>query len=323
MHQSKGLYDDLELLIYDDRVLNGEITALTLGTGENVSPEFAAFLTRPWFARALNTFAKPKVLELFSFENLALALSTLLPARTLEDKILLSEAARKWCLDLNLDDPWIHDAAVFSLGYTVAPVATEEDLVVEDVQRHRCRFRPVNYKRVNQWVGKITPEEESKRLSDFRKFGRMVWQPEYDFVNVPIYFDHLKPLRELVYDDNGDPYGEFEDDGWLTSFDPRTEKVKAVTDRVLETLRPRVQAAVEAIAAADREHHGDLPAVEFRSPRPFEWLVRYQVLGETYSGIARSESITPANVRKAVLKAATLAGLTLRSPDRGGRPKKA
>jgi hypothetical protein len=58
------------------------------------------------------------------------------------------------------------------------------------------------------------------------------------------------------------------------------------------------------------------------------WLVRYQLLGETFTDIARRERPADAensgrkSVTEAVRRAASLVGLTLRAPDRGGRPRK-
>lgn len=61
--------------------------------------------------------------------------------------------------------------------------------------------------------------------------------------------------------------------------------------------------------------------------RDFEWLVRYQVRGESYPTIAKDlpaahREAPQSTVRAAVVTLARTVGLTLRSPGRSGRPRK-
>ena len=151
--------------------------------------------------------------------------------------------------------------------------------------------------------------------------GWLHWTPTHKEIQLPVYLDSLKHPPQ-VFDD-----GEWEDDGWFGTFDPRTESIEAATKRLLETLRPRVRRALEAIAAEDRELNGALASVQFRTPVVFEWLVRFQVLGHSRGDIARElaaarrqrdpkwaggEDHYKSNVGKRIREAAELVGLTLR-----------
>lgn len=99
-----------------------------------------------------------------------------------------------------------------------------------------------------------------------------VFTPMHKIIDVPVYLDDLKyPPRQFEGI-------EQDDDGWLDTFDPRTEDVDAATDRLLETLRPRVRHALASIVAQDRELNGTQLPVTYRSPAAFEWLVQFQVL---------------------------------------------
>jgi len=63
-----------------------------------------------------------------------------------------------------------------------------------------------------------------------------------------------------------------------------------------------------------------------RAPRKsaaehFEWLVRYQVLGDSYRAIADDVGRDVQTVREAIDSTCRLIGIPLRPPEKGGRPK--
>jgi hypothetical protein len=151
--------------------------------------------------------------------------------------------------------------------------------------------------------------------------GAMKWGPIHKQVHIEVYLDDLKHPPILMHDEAGEPYGELEDDGVIGSFDPRTEDVKHATERLLEALRPRIRARLEAVEIEDRELNGALSPVRFRSPDAFEWLVRYQILGESRGAISRATGADKSQVSRAIKDAATFIGLTLRK-EKPGRPKK-
>ncbi len=61
---------------------------------------------------------------------------------------------------------------------------------------------------------------------------------------------------------------------------------------------------------------------DVRNFERFEWLVRYQVCGESFNKIAETEFTSRQAVRDRVKETAEWCGITLRKPGKPGRPKK-
>ena len=100
--------------------------------------------------------------------------------------------------------------------------------------------------------------------------------------------------------------------------------------RPVEAL-PTVETRAEFLKRA-REHWAarealairwGLPASQIKTnPDHFGWLVNYQLLGRSFSEIARNVGRTLPPVKRAISDTARLLGLRLREPDRAGRPKR-
>lgn len=125
--------------------------------------------------------------------------------------------------------------------------------------------------------------------------------------NTPVYPVYLDDLK-LDPDEAGfDMYG------------PRKESVRQAEARIIEALRPRLRRALESIAAIDGQENATVEPIAFRKSTAFEWLVRFQVLGESRAAIAKADAVDRAGVTRAVNDTARLIGLTLRM-EKGGRP---
>lgn len=143
--------------------------------------------------------------------------------------------------------------------------------------------------------------------------GAFMYIPEHLHVHQSVYLNHLKN-PDIVLDD-----GVLEDDGLLAMFDPRTETVDDAVQRLMPKLETRLRRALEGIAAADRKLNDAYPPITFRSATAFEWLVRYQVLGESKRAIAKADETDHSHVAREVNRIAALIGMTLRE-SKGGRP---
>lgn len=141
------------------------------------------------------------------------------------------------------------------------------------------------------------------------------YAPSHEQIYIPVYLDALKH-PDVVLDD-----GELEDDGDFGDFDPRTQTVEAAVKRLMPALEARLRRALEHIATEDQTLNGAMPPLAYRSATAFEWLVRYQVLGETKAGIARTDNKDRRHVVREINRAAALIGLTLRE-SKGGRPRR-
>lgn len=130
----------------------------------------------------------------------------------------------------------------------------------------------------------------------------------------PVYLDDMKYPESAEYD-------EYWASGEIGTFDPRSETVAAGLKRLLPELESRLRHALESIADEDRVLNGAQRSKHYRNKTAFEWLVRYQVLRESFSRIADSAGTDYRNVSRQVKEAARLIGLTLRARDLGGRPQ--
>lgn len=126
-------------------------------------------------------------------------------------------------------------------------------------------------------------------------------------------------MAHLLHSD--DEYDEWPGDADIGSFDPRAETIDQAVKRILPVLERRLRYGLQTIKEQDKI--GDtVPARPLPSRQHFEWTVRYQVKGETIRQIADSEDVERKTVSRAVRNVAQLIRLTLRDPDKGGRPKK-
>lgn len=130
----------------------------------------------------------------------------------------------------------------------------------------------------------------------------------------PVYLDDMKYPDSAGYD-------EYWESGEIGTFDPRSETVAAGLKRLLPELETRLRHALESITDEDRVLNGAQRSKHYRNKTAFEWLVRYQVLRESFSRIADSVGTDYRNVSRQVKEAAKLVGLTLRARDLGGRPQ--
>lgn len=108
------------------------------------------------------------------------------------------------------------------------------------------------------------------------------------------------------------------DEAGFDMYDPRSEDVDDATKRLLNALQPRVRRALEAVAAEEREITGSLAPVAYRTPRAFEWLVRYQVLREDMDEIAEAVGVSTQAVQRHIHKAKNTIGLNLRERSKPG-----
>jgi len=115
--------------------------------------------------------------------------------------------------------------------------------------------------------------------------------------------------------------GEYPNQDVIGWFDTRTDTVTKAIERLMPKLEEHLIATLERIEQEDRAVNDAISPVTFRSPAAFDWLVRYQVLGESRNGIALADGKDRAHVTREVNRLAALIGLTLRK-ERGGRPGK-
>jgi len=109
-------------------------------------------------------------------------------------------------------------------------------------------------------------------------------------------------------------------------WDPRRETRQLVRAQAMTELSRMLDDALDHIAATSRAS-GDLPVpVRKHLTLHLAWLIRWQVLGQSYSQIASSrsnsdKSVTPQAISKAVLSLAQLVELPAR-PVQTGRPRR-
>lgn len=112
------------------------------------------------------------------------------------------------------------------------------------------------------------------------------------------------------------------DDDTIGMYDPRFETEDEAVARIMPELERRLRNALRLTELDDADQGDIVPNRDIPLRHHFEWTVRYQVLGEKYAGIAASDAVLPRTVSEAVRGVADLIGLTLRTPDKGGRPRK-
>lgn len=225
----------------------------------------------------------------------------------------ISEWRRQFFLDVRLTGSppadWIHDSAFFTLVAARRYVeSTGEPYDGPLVPREAFGSSVHEGKRTRR---ELPAKASGSTFIDERRFA-----PPHKVIDVPV---SLKDLRYPPYEDQEG--NRVEDDGKLGIFDPRTETIDETVKRLLPELETRLRARLTDIAKEDLTRNGALKPIRYRKATAFEWLVRFQSLGESQSDIAKADGVDRPGVTRAVNKTANQIGLTLRK-EKGGRPKK-
>lgn len=117
------------------------------------------------------------------------------------------------------------------------------------------------------------------------------------------------------------------------TWNPLTENRSGASKRLREAASTKIEKRLDEIEGLLLERsrlpvfkEGAAPryavrrTVQKREIEHFAWLVRYQVLEESFEGVARSAHRSPKAIEHGVKKAAALVELHLRKPSTGGRP---
>ena len=106
------------------------------------------------------------------------------------------------------------------------------------------------------------------------------------------------------------------------SWYPVVEPIQDAEERLVAECRRAIRRDLQEVEA-EAERRGMVRArVKRTGLDHFEWLVRYQLRGESYAEIARSVCKERQTVAEAIQKTAALIGLPLRLPDPTGPPRK-
>lgn len=143
----------------------------------------------------------------------------------------------------------------------------------------------------------------------------LIWKDDHTNIRVPVSMYDLQNDPFPICDGEGDVIDWDEDDlQYIGAFDPRTEDVQSASDRLIrEVIRPRLVRRLEAIKVEDALRNGAIAPAPFKSVQAFEWLTRYQVLGESKNAIARGVGKDRGYVTNEVNRVAAMIGLTLRA----------
>lgn len=205
---------------------------------------------------------------------------------------------REWGNRYHLTDTWCLEAAMMTALLFDFPKGTV-----------RTTFETPGDAFVDLYEGKAAdmPLDE---------FPTLTYVPDHLQRTRTVFLDHLK-YPTIEHDDGWHE----EDEGDLGTFDPRAETIDHAIKRMMPELETRLRRTLAQMITEDTA--GDTVPVRNSPPmRDFIWTARYQVLGKSYSGIAKMEGIDRKAVTKAVRKVAGFLGLTLRDPDPGGAPVK-
>ncbi len=298
--------------------------AVRIGNGATVPVSLVVRDARGIFLGALYRLAPHVSAELLQVESSEIRVES---SATTYGPAELRTRIRDWQGRHHLDAPWIalaaHEtimAARTTFGYPDLPevvmsgfpaglplMLSARDMMA-DVHEGKERDHLMSYDR-----GRDLEGNQRRRLERLPE-GLFRYIPDHMQIYAPVYLEDLK-RPEVVIDD-----AVVEDEGWLGEFDPRTQTVGAAVQRLLPELEVRLRRALEHIAAEDRRLTGAMSPIAYRSARAFEWLVRYQVLGETKAGIARTDRKDRRHIVREIDRAAALIGLTLRQSK--GRPRR-
>lgn len=102
-------------------------------------------------------------------------------------------------------------------------------------------------------------------------------------------------------------------------FDPRSESVDDAAARMLPELERRFRQTLEYMVGVDDGIEA-APTWYARLPadRHFDWLIRYQLMGESMLGIAKAEGIDRRHISRRIHGTADLIGLKLRERSPAG-----
>lgn len=297
----------------------GSVNRFTIGTGETVPVSYIQAQARTVFAGALYRLAphvtadllKPEAFELEAAFGIAVVKEffeteqpELLPQYpSLAEWTFASSVARDglrdyvrdWQRRHHLNDDWLHWAAMDTIHKTFVFTYRAED---EDFS-----------KRFPDGVPLFLSDVDGMATLHDGKESRTRVEP------APVRLDHLK----CSHDEGSDSVQE--DDGEIGTFDPRTETIDAAVKRLMPELELRLRRRLVNIAAEDRDLNAAQPPMEFRKANAFEWLVRFQVLGESRKQIARTVAEARGNddpqdyasyIGKEIRRVANIIGLTLR-----------
>ncbi len=283
-----------------------EDVSLRIGSGATAPERFVQEQARALFAKALYRLVPQTTDRLLTDEALALPghplRTDLSDAESTQIVGRLTAHAVAWQQRHHLEDAWIVPGLLYSVVFASATQAIGHPwsgpLLLANLA-------------VDAHYGlKTAPQTVSTNA-----FMAVRPIPEHELEMRPVYLDMLKrPDIEHAH-------GVVEDDGDFGAFDPRTESVDAAAKRLMPELETRLRRALESIAEDDRTLNGAQLPVTFRKSTGFEWLVRYQVLGESRNHIATADGVDRAQVSRQVQRTADLAGLTLRESP-GGSPLK-
>lgn len=105
-------------------------------------------------------------------------------------------------------------------------------------------------------------------------------------------------------------------------FDPRAETIDEAVSRMLPELERRFRQTLEYMAGIDDEVEAAPEYDRVPADRHFDWLIRYQLIGESMSGIANADGLDRRYVSRSIHGIADLIGLKLRPRSPAGRPRK-
>lgn len=231
------------------------------------------------------------------------------------EQAALANAIVDWQNKHALPDGWISDAAIRTIdaydyfGFFQDP-PPDEPLHAWDVGLCLMTQSDDGSFAGNLYHGK----ERQEPLTMANRNRRVLFSHEY--IDIPISIFDLR-YPELVENDSG---WEWEDDGSLGTFDPRTETIDNAVKRMLPELERRLRHSLELHVDDDKTWNDAIPPVTYRSTKAFERLVRFQVLGESRNQIAIADGIKRQNVSTQVNETARLIGLTLRDAHSAPSP---
>lgn len=285
--------------------------ALRIGTGATIPRSYAQNRARALFASALYDVLPESTSDLLTPDALTQTITARIRRGNFTDpeRLAAGEYLDRHVLDwkrrYRLRNFWVGPALERTLA--LSAIAREQDGILY--------HGPISL--TDPQVGVHDGLEDFDECGIPRSRGEPIMMPEK--------FAHILPERSIDLDDLVHPDvvnnraipGHT---GAIGFFSPRRETIDAAVKRLLPDLESRLRIALQRIAADDVALNDAIEPVTFRKITAFEWLVRYQVLGESRSAIAKVDGVDRANVSRAVNSTATLIGLTLRR-EKGGRPK--
>jgi hypothetical protein len=281
---------------------------LHVGDGEIVPISYAREAARQVFAEALHRLVPVSSTELLTSEMLATMRIALLAKSSQEERNEALDTvkwhARRWEQKYHLDgveNPWVRMRAI-------------QTLVMATIY-HAYGFPYTGPIALANAKVTLYHNPNDNAYPMLRRLGlvpstQIVQQPHR-----PVSLNHL--WRRGIDRGNGNDI----DDGVIGIFDSRSETVEDAVKRLMPDVESRLQHALDTIAADDRRRYSGIESVRRESNTAFDWLVRFQVLGQSRRAIAIAEGLDRSHVGREVNKTTDLVGLRLRDPP-VGRPRK-